>query len=417
LTGNAPLLAQEYNQIARERGEPQLDIWDRDELLGRLTGNPDAVLRGSVDGQLLSLLGAIEERAVDIDTIETFSRRWVSWEPERILGLGIVEAALVCERLRVTDRLDLACHLGLCCVRAACLVVEPDKRNTVSLAAGSLFDAYGDLLWEECDERLLTENGLVGYSGRSAWVTYPLRAMRVLELISLLALRRSATERDESNRMFEWLAAFAESQPGSARVMGDRYAVSLIPAALALAKHSISTAEQYLKAAAIWLLDRYDRGELGLAGVDAEASEEIARVLGGSFDFTTYNRRHSSIAAAVLLDLSALLGLKDLYADIRNDGQAVDLNPQVLLLDDGPDKFIRTGLTNRWDNSVDYAEELEEEPAAPHLSAAATEMEDDDAWDLLAASSALRDRYYVGAIRAFAPSKGPPSEDAAQGTN
>jgi hypothetical protein len=84
LRGNATLAAQEYNSRARARAEPELDFWDRDRLLAELAEQPDAVLRGSVDGQLLGMLGAIDEPRVDLDAMELFSRRWTSWEPRRI---------------------------------------------------------------------------------------------------------------------------------------------------------------------------------------------------------------------------------------------------------------------------------------------------------------------------------------------
>jgi hypothetical protein len=51
LTGQAPLAAQEYQQQCIDRRETPIEFWNRDTLLAKLSGNPDAVLRGSMDGQ------------------------------------------------------------------------------------------------------------------------------------------------------------------------------------------------------------------------------------------------------------------------------------------------------------------------------------------------------------------------------
>ncbi len=119
MTGQAPIHAQEYRQQCIDRGENPIEFWNRDTLVAKLSGNPDAVLRGSMDGQLLGLLGVIDDHTADMDAVETFSRRWTSWESARVAGLGIIEAALLCERLKGTERLDLACHVALCAVRGA----------------------------------------------------------------------------------------------------------------------------------------------------------------------------------------------------------------------------------------------------------------------------------------------------------
>jgi len=57
MTGQAPVAAQEYEQQCIDRGEAPIEFWNQDALLAKLSGKPDAVLRGSMDGQLFSLLG------------------------------------------------------------------------------------------------------------------------------------------------------------------------------------------------------------------------------------------------------------------------------------------------------------------------------------------------------------------------
>jgi hypothetical protein len=230
LTGNAPLSLREYNERARARNEPELEHWGRDILIGKLAGNPDAVLRGSVDGQLLSVLGGVEEGQVDMDTLEVFSRRWASWELPRLAALAIIECALLCQRLTTQERLDLACHLALSAVCAACAAtVEADEGEDAVEAAAKVFEHYARLLWERCDTEMLREDAWIGPPAAGTWVTYPVRCVRLAELVSLLGLRVRDEEPELAREIAEWLASFARAQPGAASPTSDRYAVSLIP--------------------------------------------------------------------------------------------------------------------------------------------------------------------------------------------
>jgi hypothetical protein len=405
LTGNAPLSLSEYNERARARAEPELEHWGRDILVGKLAGNPDAVLRGSVDGQLLSLLGGLEEGRVDMDAVEVFSRRWTSWDPARLAGLAITECALLCERLRMRERLDLACHLGLCAVCGTCAAtVAADDGEEAIEAAGAVFEYYARLLWEHCDAEMLHEDHWIGPPGPGAWVTYPVRCVRLAELVSLLALRVHDREPEMTSAIAEWLTSFLEAQPGTAMPFSDRYAVSLVPCALVLRRSPKPGAvERLLTRATVWLCDRYELGNLGLASHEAAPREEIELALGAPFESVDRKRRRTSHLAAVLIDLCAVLRLQQLYADVHNDVRAVNAVPAVLVPGEGAERYQRTGLHHRWDFNPDYADELTEtEPAAPHLPSIDAAVAPTDAWRLLAISSALRDRHFPDAIATFA---------------
>lgn len=142
----------------------------------------------------------------------------------------------------------------------------------------------------------------------------------------------------------------------------------------------------------------------GLASVDAPAFEEVSRVVAGPFDVGLAVRQQSQIAS-VLLDVSATLDLRDVYADVRNDTLAVHLYPSVLLLADGPDQLSREGPGNWWDYNPDYAETIDgTAPAAPHLDGGGPTLivPEERWWDLLAISAALRDRHFPTALRAAA---------------
>ncbi len=400
LTGNAPDLFRDYNDRARAKGEPELEVWDRDTLIGLLANNSNAVLRGSMDGQLLAILGSADEGTATMQSLELFSRRWSTWELSRLAGLGVFEAALVCERLADQNRVDLGCHLALCLVRGAWAAGGADRRATEAAdAAGDLFDSYAGRLWNECDDQLLDED-FVATSGHSAWISYPVRCTRIAEIVGLQILRHRSNNPDLATAMTKWLVRFVTSQPGASHPISDQYAVSLIPTALAIAGENGEAVRKYLSDATVWLCNAYERDRLGLAPVDASPTEETERLLGGPLESVKLERRRDSMAATVLLDLCAALDLSDLYADAYNDIEAVRIYPRILRLNEGPDEFDRAGMGNRLDPNVDFAEGLEGSTIAPHHTDSSGKQlcVEGRAWDLLAISSALRDRYFYCAL-------------------
>jgi hypothetical protein len=333
-------------------------------------------------------------------SLEVFSRRWSSWEAERISGLGVVEAALLAEHLIEHGRIDLAAHLALCLVRGAW---ASGAGAAAADEAAQLFEGYATQLWEADAEVMLGED-FVSENGPAAWITYPVRCVRIAELVGLLALRWRADGHDRADEVGSWLTQFVAAQPGAAHPLGDAYAVSLIPAALMIAAQSPEVVRQLLSEATIWLCNAYERDQLGLASLGASPDEEVERLLGGPLEWVTRERRRDSLIATVLLDLAAALGYADLYTDIYNDTQAVDIYPRVLRVAEGPDLFDRVGMENRLDPNVDFAEALADAAViAPHHADSTGKgfVDADRSWDLLAISSALRDRHFYRALVAL----------------
>jgi len=96
---------------------------------------------------------------------------------------------------------------------------------------------------------------------------------------------------------------------------------------LAIAAENLEVARQLLSGSTVWLCDAYERDQLGLAPLGASPNEEVERLLGGPLEWVDRERRRDSSIATVLLDLAAALGYADLYANIYNDIQAVDIYP------------------------------------------------------------------------------------------
>ncbi|MDZ4245961.1 MAG: hypothetical protein U1D67_02460, partial [Dehalococcoidia bacterium] len=120
-----------------------------------------------------------DAQTATMQSLELFSRRWSTWELGRVSGLGVIEAALLCERLADHGRIDLACHTALCLVKGAWAAGVGDvAASQAADAAGRLFDGYAAKLWDGCGDELLDQD-FVATSGPSAWITYPIRCTRI----------------------------------------------------------------------------------------------------------------------------------------------------------------------------------------------------------------------------------------------
>jgi hypothetical protein len=406
LVGGATLAAQDYDRYCRERGEPSVEFWGRDRLVGDLTGNPTAVLRGALNGPLLAMFGGVEDGSVDIDRVERFSRRWADWEEHSELAArGIVELSLLADALARQRRIDLACQLALSMVRAAW--AAPAERDTgarlVADAAAAIFKTYAMRLFDLRDQGLAeTDQGpLVEIP--FDWVTYPVKAIRTAELLALLALRLPDGNDVAASEVVDLLAAVVTNHPGCAHPLGDRYATSLIPIALALNDRHPTTVAILLSNAAAWLGARYGDG-LGLASSDSDADEEVARVFGDAFEWVTLARRTESYLACVLVDVAAVLGMRELYDDIRNDTLAVGAVPSAVDADDVRGQYLRSGTGVRR-VMPDYAMTWPADgPVADHHLLAVDSFElgrEGRFWDQLAVQAVLRDRNRIPALAAF----------------
>ena len=406
LTGNAPLSAQQYDEYAREHDEPGLTVWDRDELQSMLLTAPGAALRGSSDGQLLALLGSVASEEVDMDRIERFSRRWTEWGHSRLASTGVIELSIAAEALKEAHRLDLACQLTLTLVRAAWAAGDRAEGATVVAdAAGAIFESYAQMLLDLRQQGLLEAHGLLLTTEPFAnCVTYPVRAVRTAEFLALLALRLRERDDEQDDQVSGALSMLVANHPGCACPLGDRYAASIVPVALALRRQHPIQADELLRHAAKWLGDRYQAPALGLASEEASPAEEAARVF-MSPEHAGFQRRRESYLAAVLLDLAAALRLPELYEDIHNELLAVDAVPTLVLAEDVPGQYLRDGQGARRAFPIDYAEVWPPDgtPVARHHHETADAYELGRRlriWDQLALQAVLRDRHRVAALAA-----------------
>lgn len=412
LTGNAPLAVKDYISHVTELGEVGLAVWDRDTLIDKVAVSPDAALRGSDTGGLLRILGEIDESDCSDRTIESFSRRWTNADPATIESRGAIEAAVVANRLRLRERLDLACLVPLCLLRgawASTLAAHGSVGDGLAGAetARAMFNNYAWELFHRRDEHTLSSRALINtHREVGAFATYHVRATRFAEIMGLLALAPlDPHHQRRQDELKEFLAAFVSAQPGAAHPLSDRWAVSMIPPAVALGRSHPTIVDEQLRQATRWLCDHYERDALGLAQSWSDPIEEIERAVGAPLEHIAHERRPDSYLATILLDLASVLEFAETYEVILNDIQAVDAVPSMLHCADTADQFLTTAEANRRELGVPYLAHLN---GPEGWQAAAHHREDPDrlflirsrrAWDQLAVQSVLRDRHFIGAMR------------------
>lgn len=155
-------------------------------------------------------------------------------------------------------------------------------------------------------------------------VSYPVQCHRFMEMALLLYF--FSDDVDLKRSIGELLNDFVMAEPGCAHPLSDRYAVSIVYAALALLDSNYKdTVSHLLKNTTIWICDRHEQA-IGLAHLDSNEKEEIEMFLGYRFDFTKVSERRDSFLATAITDLSVFLGDKELYGNIMNDFQACGIS-------------------------------------------------------------------------------------------
>lgn len=274
LTGGAALAPQNYADQARASGIG-LEIWDRESLVERIAGGLDIGVAGRTEGPLLTLIGAIDEGSIAEVQIERFSRRWISTEADA--WACTLEAAIVAERLADTERLDLASYATLGLVRAAWArhhgEVPPHPAALGLANLGRLmFRAYAAALWQRGRPDLPDPATFVReHDVPSGYLTYPVRCMRHVEILSLLELlpdvvgAEALAARDDIQR---YVVHTIRNHPGCAHPISDRWAVSIVPPAVVLLRSGDKEhLAEYLLAITKWVADRYEHEHLGLARI------------------------------------------------------------------------------------------------------------------------------------------------------
>lgn len=413
LVGAARATSQEYREYLRSLGEIDFAVWEREDLIEKMSHSPEVGLAGSSEGPLHAALGQIDAGEMDLLKLERFSRRWITTlSSVSCLWRSAVEASVIANRLRLKDRLDLACHTGLCVVRAAWASTHgAEPPNPIGLAVAEvgqgMFRHYASDIWSKCvDENLKPLAFIHAHEIPTAFVTYPVRCLSLVELLSLLALFKLERGAQDVEQIIEYIATFTERQPGVAHPVSDRWAVSLIPLILLLAGTSrTAVVQSLLTDVTRWVADRYEDKSFGLAPSTASPDQEVNYLLGTPFEHVQLQRRSESLISAVVLDLTAILELPELLKLARNEFLAVEAMSCVVETQDSPGQYIHGAEDTRYEPNMHYDDEDSPKDGwkvAPHHHRAPNSYYLGRLGrfaDHLAISSVLRDRYFLPTCR------------------
>jgi hypothetical protein len=340
LVGAAALAAQEYGKHLQQLGESGFLVWDKEILVDFISANPEIGLGGNSEGALLAALGHIDQNRIREIEIERFSRRWFSKESSFPLYRATLEDAILGNRLRRHDRLDLACFAALCLVRASWASAHglepPDALGILVADTGrALFFHYASELFSRCDDNTFDPRALIQlHEPLAAYATYPVRCMRLVEIIGLLGLIEEG-ESDRRKAIVDFLLRLFQTNPGTSHPISDHWAVSLIPPVLLLAAAGYrQQVRDILEHVIRWICDRYQGDNFGLAEAHSTPEEEVTYLLGTPFEHVTLQRRNASYTATVVLDLAAMMEMNELFELAINDFLAVHAMPPVIEVSD-----------------------------------------------------------------------------------
>jgi hypothetical protein len=394
LKGGAAVDAQEYKQSCQARGLAQFEIWDKQDVVGWLSTDPSLGLTSiDVQDQLIAIVSAIRVGDVTEPMLERFSRAWLVGEAAGPrLARASIEAAIVCNALRQTRRLDLAALVSLHLHRAAWQPSGAQQliRSTESESAIRLFVSYCSELLDQVEPLLGEPLELLRHLWSPfALATYPAACLRLVELLGLLALEADG---DLSDRASAAVSRLCADHPGTWRPPADQFAVSLVPPVVVIARDDPASAVKYIKSVCNWLLDRHDSlcSGLGLASLDEDEQVAAERLLGGSLESTKLDRRRASYVATVVLDLLLILRIDDLYEAVLVNLKALQIFPITTTANELKANWLR-GSGSVWPQpSINYesGEAPEHHAKSPPVAAR----------DALLLSAVARSRHYPRAI-------------------
>lgn len=415
LAGNARLVAQEFK--IKLENNPQIQeviFWEREQLavfsekygLAGIHQNTAQGLKGFAQFYLVyskAIEGNLSERE-----IEEFSRLWLdeninyrkrifraSIEAE-IIALKLIESGLLFEAIIIY--LSLArivmqtIHENECAFEIK--IYQEICSKKISPLCKEFLEQFKSE-WEENNKSLLQlclkENAL-------PMLQYLVWGNRILEVCSLhIFLEEEISEKIKS---INFMTDFFEKEKGCGHIPAERYAVSLVWAALAFIKFGkADTAIELIKRSVIWLCDRAENG-FGLARYEADEYEETATLIGYPFECIKVERNTSSFLATVLVDLAAFTGNSKFYADVVNDIAACEIAFDYWQFPDTNSIFTIDSDECRYypniphQNSIfnfenyDYAEHIKHEPKSFQVTQKVGKE------SLILLSILLRDRYF-----------------------
>jgi hypothetical protein len=333
LKGAAAVDAQEFKQFVEAKGHARVEFWDKQTLTRWICEDPESGILGHPNDKFLEIVAGVGADRVREPDLEKYTRCWFSPDGDQshVLAVACIEAAILSNRFRTNERLELAAAVALHLLRAAVTANGKRVEGALATSAQRLFVSYADQLLQQAEPLLDDRYALArSTAGPFSIVTYPVLALRLFEIFGLLTLMAEAEEQTElAARAREAVRNLAAKHPGTARPISDDFAVSLFAPVLVLHTDDAALCQQYLHAVAEWILDRYDAeaGGLGLGAVVDSEETVVERLLGGALESTSLKLRRQSFVSTAVLDLTKLVGLEKLHEALRDNLEALGIQP------------------------------------------------------------------------------------------
>lgn len=395
LKGKAPLAAKDFGERLASQAGQGFQVWEETTLREMLEGRGYTSIPPGPG--LLPILGRIHSGTLEEHDLDRLLAALVP--PPQASGKELLRAIL--DNAIVTAcmaQAGLALHaltasLNEIRILATRAHAHPEDVALIPEAMAKYnrlgWSALAPVLTHPDDTRVWLEwcGGTMGKI-----LAYPAACLRVIEFLGLSALACP----EDSGRCVDALSQVVATQPGVSRPISDRYAASLAPAVIALARHGrASEAESLLVRATRWVCDRYEASAFGLASSEATPREEAEVLLGSAFDFIHLQERRESLLAVVLADLAHACA-PAVYPDIVNDLLAVRIIPTAVSPQDSPLGYrVGTGAVSPLVNVV-YPDEPMASSLPHHNSLGPRHIEAlGHGYALLAIACLTRDRLFV----------------------
>lgn len=416
LVGGATVSAQQYNERCKSEGKIGFKVWDIDTLIEMMLNggiSPLGLIEETPD--LLQMLSKLKKNESNFKELEQYSRRWIdkclSKDKRSFLGV-ILECTLFTHELINTNRLALATYVSLFPVRAMVHALHDigsiPKWSKDCLRLAEDHFMVNAIRFIEPIRQSYRENESVFYQhtrGVLSFIAYPVICSQLMEVLGLLGLlqikRQEVSLAEEKAGILETLI---NNNSGFLSPISDKYAVSIVSSSLLLkAFNRIDTCTLLIRKVAVWICNRYELSEAGLASPYSNEEEEIRTLLGYAYDFIDLPRRRESYVATIVIDLSALYELKHLYEDVVNDIHAVAAYPCNVEVKNTLGQYVIDGDAI-YTSVVRFKDKL---TIGENWRVGNRQEESNESfcyenslwWELISTSSVVRDRHFINDLR------------------
>lgn len=414
LIGGATLSAQQYNERCKSQGQIGFSVWDIDTLLEMIISggiSPLGIIEETPD--LLAMLAKLKKNESNFKELEQYSRLWINKCKDKRSFLGtVLESTLFTHELINSNRFALATYVSLFPIRAMLHALhdlgnKPKwSEDCLRLAEDHFIDNAHRFI--EPVRQTYKESESIFYhhtNGVFSFVAYPVICSQLMEILGLLGLLQiKRNELPSAEETVDILETLLNNNSGFFSPISDKYAVSIVPPTLLLrAFNRIDTCTQIIRKIAIWTGNRYELSEAGLSAPYSTEQEEIKTLLGYAYEFTDLPRRRESYIATIIIDLSALLELNDLYEDVLNDIHAVSAYPCNVEVKNTIGKYVIDGDAI-YTPVVRYKDKLVK---GESWRAVPPQTDDEESfcyqndlwWELISVSAVTRDRHFINDLR------------------